>query len=105
MKISFERTGGFTGMRMTAVLDTELMSKEDGNNLEKMVSSSSFFDLPEVLPAHEKGADNFQYRLTLESEKQKHTVEMSGVSVPDKLRPLIDLMMKESRKAKSTLRP
>lgn len=101
MKINFERTGGFAGMRMTAMLDTELMPQEDASHLENMVDASNFFDLPEVLPALEKGADYFQYRLTVELEGQKHTVEVSEASVPDELRPLLNLLMEEARKVRS----
>lgn len=101
MKINFERTGGFAGIRITAMLDTELMPQEDASHLEKMVDASNFFDLPEVLPAPEKGADYFMYRLTVELERQKHTVEVSEASVPDELRPLLNLMMEEARKVRS----
>lgn len=101
MKINFERTGGFAGIRITAMLDTELMPQEDASHLEKMVDVSNFFILPEVLPAPEKGADYFQYRLTVELERQKHTVEVSEASVPDELRPLVNLMMEEARKVRS----
>lgn len=101
MKINFERTGGFAGIRMTAMLDTELMHQEEASHLEKMVDVSNFFDLPEILSAPEKGADYFQYRLTVELERQKHTVEVSEACVPDELRPLLNLMMEEARKVRS----
>lgn len=101
MKISFERSGGFAGIKMTAVLDTESLPPGDARRLQEMVDASGFLNLPEFFPAPEKGADYFQYKLTVESEGRKHPVEVSEPSVPAKLRPLIDWLTKAARKPKS----
>lgn len=98
MKIDFERSGGFTGLRMTTTLDTKLMPQDDARHLEEMVDASDFFTLPEVFPCPEKGADYFQYKITIESEGKKHAVEVCELSLPDGLRPLIKKLTEKSHR-------
>lgn len=98
MKIYFERSGGFAGLRMTASLDTGLMSDEDAQHIEELVASSDFFALPDVFSLPEKGADYFQYKLTIESKGKKHTVEVSEISLPEGLRPLIKKLTEKAHK-------
>jgi hypothetical protein len=50
-------------------------------------------DLPALAaasPMHGKGADRFQYELTIEDAAARHELAMGEDSVPDELRPLID---------------
>lgn len=101
MKIRFERTGGFVGMRMTAILDTDSMPPDEARNLHEVVNSAGFFELPEFSPAPKRGADYFQYKLTVETEGRQHTIEMSDESVPGALRPLLELLMDAARKKTS----
>jgi hypothetical protein len=59
MRVYFEPSGGFGGMRLTAELDTDqlqaiygatrvqkALSPEDARHLERLVESSNFFALP-----------------------------------------------------------
>lgn len=101
MKVKFERTGGFAGMRMVAEFDSGSMPPEEARQLDEMVKTSDFFNLPEVFPTPEKGADYFQYALTVESKGRTHTVLVSEASVPAGLRPLIDLLRRGVRKGKA----
>ncbi|MFQ6061623.1 MAG: protealysin inhibitor emfourin [Methanosarcinales archaeon] len=101
MRISFERTGGFTGMRMTAIFDTDSMPPEEARHLREMVNSAGFFELPEFSPAPKRGADYFQYKLTVETEGRMHTIEMSEEAVPGALRPLLEWLMDAARKKTS----
>ena len=76
MRVRFERTGGFAGIRVDATIDTDDLPPEDARELEEMVSAAGFFDLPAVVAALAPGADRFQYSLTVQHESREHTVEL-----------------------------
>jgi len=89
MRIHFERSGGFMGMRIAGTVDTDSLPTEDALDLRQMVDAARFFDLPASFPASATGADQFQYKLVVEDEERQHTVEMTDVTSPDELRPLL----------------
>jgi hypothetical protein len=89
MKIEFERSGGFAGMRIQATVDTETLSAEAADELRAAVEAADFFNLPRKITARDEGADRFQYRLTVDAGQQKHTVETSDAGAPDALQPLL----------------
>ncbi len=89
MRIRFERTGGFAGMRLTATIDTEALPLERADELRRLVDAASFFDLPTTIRSSAPGADQFQYQLTIEVEGRRHTVEVSEAAAPEALQPLL----------------
>jgi len=94
MKIQFERRGGFAGIRKDTKLDTDSIPSNVAEELLELIEKADFFNLPEKFPAPKKGADYFQYRLTVEKEGKKHTVEVSDPAVPATLRPLLQFLLK-----------
>ncbi len=102
MRVSFERTGGFAGMRVTATIDSESLPPEEERKLRHMVEATDFFQLPATLQAPTPGADRFVYRLTVESDGQRHTVEASDAAVPSSLRPLLEWLTAAARKGRGT---
>ncbi len=85
-------------MRTSITLDTGSVSPQEARKLQEMVEAAGFFDLPPKFPLPKRGADYFQYRITVESEGRKHTVEVSEPAVPASLRPLIQSLMAHARK-------
>lgn len=102
MKISYRRTGGFAGMVMRYEFDTDSLSTEDAEELTRMVDSVKFFALPSEIPSTGAGADQFEYRLTVETEGQQHTVEVGDAAVPDDLWPLLNKLRVLSRSNRNT---
>lgn len=76
MRVRFERTGGFAGVRVDATIDTDGLPPEEARELEEMVSAAGFFDLPAVVVPPAPGADRFQYSLTVRHEGREHTVKL-----------------------------
>ena len=101
MKISYRRTGGFAGMVMSFDLTTEALPSEEADELRDLVDTADFFSLPEVIPSDMPGADQFQYRLTVELEEQQHTVEVGDAAVPENLWPLLNKIRVLSRSARN----
>lgn len=99
MRIMFERSGGFTGIPMSATLDSDSSSPQDEQELRHMIETAGFFQLPSVIDSAGPGGDRFLYRLTIEIEGHQHAVEMSEAAVPPELRPLLERMMAAARRA------
>lgn len=94
MLIQFERRGGFAGVRKDTKLDTESLPSEKAQELLELIDKADFFNLPEKFPVPKRGADYFQYRLTIETEGKKHTIEVSEPAAPPTLRPLLQFLSK-----------
>ncbi|KCZ73390.1 hypothetical protein ANME2D_00456 [Candidatus Methanoperedens nitroreducens] len=98
MLIKLERTGGFAGLRTAVTLDTDTLPAEEARKLHEMVDSAGFFNLPAKFPLPARGADYFVYRLTVEKDGRKHTVDVSDPAVPATLRPLLQSLVVYARK-------
>jgi hypothetical protein len=89
MRIHFERTGGFAGMRVQATVEIDSLSREQAEKLMQLVEAADFFELPEDLSGPESSVDQFHYRVTVEREDRQHTVVTGDRSAPQDLQPLL----------------
>ena len=91
MKIHFERSGGFTGIPVVAEIESQALAAEEAQHLQELVRTADFFDLPAQPPASPApGADQFQYKITVEDAGQCHTVETTDSAATSDLRPLLN---------------
>jgi hypothetical protein len=90
MKISFERTGGFAGIRLATTVDSATLTPEEAAQLRTLVDNAKFFALPAKIKATAPGADRFQYAVTIETPNQRHTVTVDEGAAPPELRPLLN---------------
>ena len=102
MKISYRRTGGFAGMVMSFDIDTETLPEEQAGEIQGLVSAADFFALPATITSSAPGADQFQYKLTVETEGRRHTVEVGDAAVPENLWPLLNKIRVLSRSTRSS---
>ncbi len=102
MRIDFERTGGFAGIRLAAAIDTTVLPADQATALHKQIEDARFFDLPARVPAPPNVADQFNYRVTIETDRRRHTVEVGDVSAPPALQPLLQQLTALARSARST---
>lgn len=106
MQIQFERTGGFAGMRLAAMINAESLSQEEARRLRELVDAAGFFELPTELTGLPRGTDRFLYTLTVEVEGQRHTVHTSEAAAPAALRSLINWLTNVARRQqRSTSNP
>lgn len=89
MKINFERSGGFAGLRTAATFDTESLPSEESRRLQEELERARFFDLPAKLDSPAGGADRFEYKITVEDKGRRHIVEFGEAAAPESLQPLI----------------
>lgn len=88
MQVSFERTGGFAGMRLSTVVDSHDLEKEEQVQLEEEIRQADFFHLP----AHTMqpgGVDRFEYQITVDWGDLHHSVTVGETGMPESLRPLV----------------
>ena len=95
MHIEFTRSGGFAGLRINRSFDTAAMAPEEAQELSGLIDSASFFELPETLKS--SGADQLQYKITIEHEGKTHTVTADERAVPATLSPLVKRLMVAAR--------
>jgi hypothetical protein len=96
MQITFERSGGFGGMRLMTSLDSHTLPPEQAQELERLVEAADFFSLPSQLTGTAGpygtigGADRFFYQVTVDEGDRQHTVEANESAIPTTLSPLIE---------------
>jgi len=94
MRVEFVRSGGLAGIRLTAIFDTQNMPEQDAAMLEKLLKDADFFNLSASAFPLPKGADRFQYQVTVSSEEGEHTLVVSESSLEETgpLRALLDFL-------------
>ena len=98
MKITFERTGGFAGRKLSASFDSESLSPGQAWRLNRLIEECRFFQLPVRLEEPSPRPDRFLYRLTVESRNGAHTVQASEGAVPPEMRPLLEWLTTAARR-------
>lgn len=89
MRIEFVRSGGFAGLRLATSFDVDELPPEEAHELEDALDSARFFSLPEQLHEEDRGADRFQYEITVEDNDRRHTVQAGEASLPENVQPLV----------------
>lgn len=92
MKIHFQRSGGLEGIVTDLKIDTDSISPEESSKLQKLINESNFFDLPEQILTKENAADYFTYKISIENQTKKHSIERNDFSLERKLHPLIEYL-------------
>jgi hypothetical protein len=92
MRIFFERTGGIAGIKLKRAFDSSTLPPREARRLQRLLKQSGFFDLPPVLESEKSGADFFSYKVTVETEERKYTVEAVEEAVPGAMRPFLDFL-------------
>jgi len=96
-RIKYERTGGFTGMRIAADIEPDDLPEDQARTLLDLLDDMDFNELPEHL-MNASGADQFTYTVTVETKKWEHTVITGDSSAPEKLQELLELLNRVARK-------
>jgi hypothetical protein len=91
LRIELTRSGGYAGLTTKlGELDTSTLPEPEARELEELVNRADPQALAAAAPMRGKGADRFQYELTIEGPDGRHELVMSEDRIPDELRPLVD---------------
>ena len=100
MRIDFERTGGFSGMRLAATLDTATLPPDQASTLAGLIAEAHFFDLPAQIPAPPQAADQFHYHVTIEAEGKRQVVDVDEGAASPALQALLQQLALLARSAR-----
>lgn len=105
MRIEFKTEGGFAhfpGLSKPVVIDTDQLSQQESTKLEQLVHQARFFDLPSKVNVPHKGAaDYYQYTITIQMGKQRHTTKLVDPVEDANLNALIHFLRKKSKEIRS----
>lgn len=89
MHIELERTGGFAGLTMRKAVDSKDLSPEEKSRLTRLVDDANLLQMPPVIPSSGPGADRFHYKLTVDFDGNRHTVDVDEAAATPALKSLI----------------
>ena len=96
MKVSYEESGGFANLTRGCVLDTDQLPPAEAAQLESLVETGQ---VPQSLAARSPRArDAMQYDLTIERAGKSHTISVDDLTLPPKLRPLVQFLQKHAKR-------
>jgi hypothetical protein len=98
LHIDFERSGGFTGIPVRAILDGTLLSPGELEEVRRLIERSDFFSLPANEMSETSVQDQFLYRITVETVEYSHTLLIHEQEVTAQLRPLIRFLSERTRR-------
>ncbi len=90
MKINFERSGGFTGITNSCIINSEKLSLDEQKNLQELLKDFRN-KKTENLSLAGRGNDCFQYRIRIE-DGENFTIITDELTMDPKLRSLIDFL-------------
>lgn len=94
MRVSLIRSGGFSGIRRSAILDTDDLDPKRAQRLRKLAEQADLARAAE--PTIRVAADRFRFTLTIEEGARSETVTYPEDRIPDNVRPLVDLLWREA---------
>jgi len=98
VRISFERTGGFAGIRVTTAVNTADLPPDEARTLHQLVADADFFHLPAKITSPTPQPDRFQYKLEVQENGRQHTVTVSEEAMPAALQPLVQWLLNAARR-------
>lgn len=101
MLIEFKMEGGvayFPGLSKPVNIDTDQLPDDARAELENLVKETHFFELPGgPAPARKKGADAYQYKITIEAGEQRHTLRLADPVENPYLQKMVILLRRRAR--------
>jgi hypothetical protein len=97
-RITFERTGGFAGLHITANIRPDDLPEEQAQTLARLLDQINFNELPEQAMNNPSLPDQFTYRITVETQEGEHSIVTGDISAPEELQELFQLLNRIARK-------
>ncbi|HZS01276.1 MAG TPA: protealysin inhibitor emfourin [Chloroflexota bacterium] len=95
MKIVFRESGGFAPVFRGCELDTDHLSPQEAGQVQSLVDTSG------ILAMHDRRVQEARdvrlYTFIVETDRGRHRVTFDQLSVPEGVRPLLDLLRAQSR--------
>src|SRR5215212_3428423 len=96
MRVELQTEGGiafFPGLNKPVVLNSKDLPKDQAAQLQQLIDSTRFFDLPAASRALPKGAaDMRRYTIKVEDGRRRRTVRLNDPIEDARLQALIDFL-------------
>jgi hypothetical protein len=97
-RIKFERTGGFTGIRLAADIDVNELPDDQKHEIIKLLDDMDFDELPKKLSGKPPMPDELAYSITVISSKKEYKVITGESALPKDMQPLIEILEGEAKR-------
>jgi hypothetical protein len=87
--ISFERSGGFTGIPVKCSIDSSILPAEEFKKFSEMIDKIDFKNLSGNKNFSAGYPDQVDYKLDIRIEGDKYSFEFREQSMPTEIKPLI----------------
>jgi hypothetical protein len=99
MKIYFEQSGGILGIDKKISIDTDYLNPDEAFKLQQLIDDAKFFELiTESSEPPQRGADYFEYKITIEAKDRKHHVKTTDITMLPNIGPLIRYLRQKALK-------
>ncbi len=97
VRIRFEREGGFAGLQLSAVVDTEQLPATDRDWVERIVHDADLVPPEQSESRVPPLPDQFTYRIEIEAKTGRRVFAMPERQLSPRLKPLVDFMTDVAR--------
>jgi hypothetical protein len=98
MRIIFERSGGFAGIKLSAAFDLDSLPKDQADEIRSAVNKVDFSRLSEQMLPPTPMPDQLEYVITIETDEWQHKIVTSDTTAPAELQPLLRTLTRFARK-------
>jgi hypothetical protein len=95
MQVQFQTSGGIAflpGLAAPTTIDVESLDDPTRRQLDELLRTARFFDLPADAPAPAGAADYQTYTISVDTGERRHTVKVTDASATPPLQALIGLL-------------
>jgi hypothetical protein len=96
VRVHLVRSGGFAGITVQARVDSATLPVEEAKELTALLDRLDLADLAERATQPTRGADRFQYDLTIQRGESQTHVSLPENAVPPDLRPLLTWLLRHA---------
>jgi len=100
MRLTLTRSGGFAGLQPPPVtIDTAVLPRAVAKQIEDLVASAGFFDLPHTMAAPTRQPDRLQFTVRIvRDDGREHTVTLDEEAAAEPVLELVRAVQKAARK-------
>jgi hypothetical protein len=96
VRVHLVRSGGFAGITVQARVDSATLPAEEAKELAALLDRLDLADLSERASYPTRGADRFNYDLTIQRGESRYHVALPENAVPPDLRPLLTWLLRHA---------
>ena len=96
VRVDLVRSGGFAGITVHARVDSATLPVGEAGELAAFLDRLDPADLAERATRPTRGADRFQYDLTIQRGESRYHVSLPENAVPPDLRPLLTWLLRHA---------